>query len=173
MLLDLDTRLFLAVNGALPRWLGLVLLGVTFLGSTPAIPVWLAAVMLARRQQRWRCVGHVATGLALATLVEQLVKHAVARPRPWRVLGDTHTYGPLETSPSFPSGHTTTAFAIAVAVGLWWPRARWPLLAVAAAVALSRIGIGMHYPGDVLAGAALGTAASLGVARWFRRVSGA
>ena len=57
---------------------------------------------------------------------------------------------------SFPSGHSITAFAIAVPIGLFYPELRVPLLLVAASIAASRIVLGMHFLSDVLAGSALG-----------------
>jgi diacylglycerol kinase family enzyme len=71
----------------------------------------------------------------------------------------------LPTSTSFPSGHTASAAAFATAVGMELPRLRWPLAAAASAVGFSRVYTGVHYPGDVLAGAALG----IGVATATRR----
>jgi undecaprenyl-diphosphatase len=58
---------------------------------------------------------------------------------------------------SFPSGHSITAFAIAVSLGLFYPAIFPGLLFLAVSVALSRILLGMHFLTDVLAGAALGT----------------
>ncbi|GAA4633953.1 bifunctional phosphatase PAP2/diacylglycerol kinase family protein [Actinoallomurus vinaceus] len=72
---------------------------------------------------------------------------------PWR----------LPTSPSFPSGHSASAAAFATGISLEAPAAvAVPVGITAAAVAFSRIYTGAHYPGDVLAGVALGTAAGLG-----------
>lgn len=64
----------------------------------------------------------------------------------------------IPTSTSFPSGHSASAFAFATGASLELPALRAPLVALAAAVAGSRVYTGVHYPGDVLAGAAIGAA---------------
>lgn len=66
---------------------------------------------------------------------------------------------PLLEAPStfsFPSGHATVAFACATVLALAVPRLRWPLYALAALIAFSRVYVGVHYPGDTVAGAVLG-----------------
>jgi undecaprenyl-diphosphatase len=65
------------------------------------------------------------------------------------------------TDPSFPSDHAAGAFAIAVALLIFWRRAGWLAVAFAALLGFSRIYTGEHYVSDVLAGAAIGTAAAL------------
>ena len=62
----------------------------------------------------------------------------------------------MPTSTSFPSGHSASAAAFAVAVSDVVPALRVPLGAVAGTVAFSRVYVGVHYPGDVLVGAATG-----------------
>jgi len=64
---------------------------------------------------------------------------------------------PMPTSRSFPSGHSAAAFAFATGVGNVSPTAAAPLRALAAVVGYSRVHTGVHYPGDVLVGALLGT----------------
>jgi undecaprenyl-diphosphatase len=71
---------------------------------------------------------------------------------------------PLLESPStfsFPSGHATVSFACATVLALAVPRLRWPLFVLAALIAWSRVYVGVHYPGDVLAGAVLGVAIAI------------
>ena len=63
-------------------------------------------------------------------------------------------------SASFPSGHTAAAVAFAAGAGRVLPPVRIPLYALAAAVGYSRVHTGVHYPGDVLAGAGLGLLAA-------------
>ncbi|MCB0864326.1 MAG: phosphatase PAP2 family protein [Solirubrobacterales bacterium] len=91
----------------------------------------------------------------LSVAVNYGVKLAVGRERP---LIEEHP--PLSRAPSklsFPSAHSTSAVTAATVFGRVAPGARVPLLALAAAICLSRPYLGMHYPSDVLAGVALGT----------------
>jgi membrane-associated phospholipid phosphatase len=78
---------------------------------------------------------------------------------------------PMPTSTSFPSGHSASAAAFAVAVGDVVPSLRWPLRFVAGAVCFSRVYTGVHYPGDVIAGATTGAALGWLTARAGRRLS--
>ncbi|MFL6175088.1 MAG: phosphatase PAP2 family protein [Ornithinibacter sp.] len=101
--------------------------------------------------------GVVAIGAA-SLVVNQPMKLAGNRDRPDR---EGHRvpearWVPMPTSTSFPSGHSASALAFAVAVGDVVPALRWPLRAAGATVAFSRIYTGVHYPGDVLVGAATG-----------------
>lgn len=93
-----------------------------------------------------------------ATIVNVVVKPLGRRRRPDRqeqeVPADRHVRMPA--SRSFPSGHTAAAVAFATGVARVLPLAGVPLHALAALVAYSRVHTGVHYPGDVLAGALLG-----------------
>lgn len=70
---------------------------------------------------------------------------------------------------SFPSGHSTTAFALAAVIGLIAPRWFYPGLLFGAAVALSRVTEGVHYPSDVIAGAIVGLLGAYAVRALFAR----
>ncbi len=69
------------------------------------------------------------------------------------------------TSSSFPSGHSASAAAFAAGVALEEPRLAAPVGLLAAGVAYGRVHTGVHYPGDVVAGAALGAACAVAVKR--------
>jgi undecaprenyl-diphosphatase len=69
-----------------------------------------------------------------------------------------------------PSGHAATAAAAAGVVALLHPRLRLPLISLFAAIGLSRVYLGVHYPSDVLAGLALGLAVAWIVVAGARRV---
>jgi undecaprenyl-diphosphatase len=96
----------------------------------------------------------VATGAAYA--VNQAIKLVVGRRRP--ELPGLPPLIPTQMKLSYPSAHAATSFAGARSLAAVWPAA--PLYALAAAMALSRPYLGVHYPSDVAAGSALG----LGVA---------
>ncbi|MDH3680636.1 MAG: phosphatase PAP2 family protein [Acidimicrobiia bacterium] len=89
-----------------------------------------------------------------------VVKQLVERERPFVSIGpDINVRGPAFEGLSFPSGHATTAFALAILMSGFLPRSWWPLpLTWAAVVGIARLYYGEHNVLDVVAGAALGTA---------------
>jgi undecaprenyl-diphosphatase len=100
----------------------------------------------------------------LADLLAYGIKLAVDRPRP-----GLDPLVRLPTDPSFPSGHAATSFAGATMLSAFAPRYRVVFLLLAAGIAFSRVYVGVHWPFDVLAGAALGAAlgyAALTFLRW-------
>ncbi|MET8131667.1 phosphatase PAP2 family protein [Streptomyces sp. NPDC005251] len=107
--------------------------------------------------------------LALASFtVNTLVKWSARRPRP--LLAGVPTIRHLARQPhttSFPSGHSASAAAFATAVALESTRYGALVAPVAAAVAFSRVYVGVHYPGDVLAGVAIGAGAAALTCRWW------
>ncbi|MEU6236003.1 phosphatase PAP2 family protein [Kitasatospora sp. NPDC047058] len=130
------------------------------------ISLTLAALLALRpgRTRRAALGGVAALGLASAT-ANLLGKRIVRRPRPNRVAAEVVTgrHVPMPASTSFPSGHTASAVAFAVAVGAGLPEAAFPLGVLAGAVGYSRVHTGVHYPGDVVAGSVLGATCAAAV----------
>jgi membrane-associated phospholipid phosphatase len=124
----------LGEHGAL--WLGLGLAG--------------AALDRGRRARWLRATGCVGG----AYLISTSIKLAIGRKRP--LIEDLPHLMATPTGLSFPSSHSTSSFAAAQAFGTLLPRG--PLLGAAAGMAFSRLYLGVHYPSDIAAGAALGTA---------------
>jgi membrane-associated phospholipid phosphatase len=104
----------------------------------------------------------------VASGLNALLKHVVDRHRPPESMG-LDALVALPASPSFPSGHAMSAFAVAAAIAVLAPRTRWLVFGVAAVIGFSRVYLGVHYWIDVLAGAALGLAIGVGVAVLARR----
>jgi undecaprenyl-diphosphatase len=107
--------------------------------------------------------GAAAAGLAavVSLALAQLVSVLVDRPRPFAAHPDIHLLIHHARDAGFPSDHATGAFAIAVALLLAHRRAGVAALILAVLISASRVMVGAHYPTDVLAGAALGTAVAL------------
>ncbi len=89
-------------------------------------------------------------------VVVQLLKRAVARPRPCDASGAPLALVDLPDRHSFPSGHAAAATAVAASVAILHPLAAPLVLPAAALVAYSRVALRVHHVSDVLAGAALG-----------------
>ncbi len=114
-----------------------------------------------RRMRRAATRGLLAISLA-SPVVNLLGKQAFARARPSIVDFPLARLGKIPSSHSFPSGHSASAAAFATAVALEAPaRVAVPVAVTAGAVCFSRVYTGVHYPGDVLAGMALGVTAAL------------
>jgi undecaprenyl-diphosphatase len=103
----------------------------------------------------------IVSGL-LGNFIKDYLKHLVKRPRPFL---DFSALEPLIKRPkgySFPSGHTTVAFAVAfIACRILPKRYSIPALLIAALIAFSRLYLGVHYPTDVLGAMCVGYVAAL------------
>jgi membrane-associated phospholipid phosphatase len=109
-------------------------------------------------------LGFLFLAIAVPGLVVTIVKRIVGRARPVIAGDDVFLYKfflwRVEYA-SFPSGHATTAFAVAVAFGVLWPRLRPLLWTYAIIIALSRVIVTAHHPSDAVAGAIAGAVGAL------------
>jgi len=111
--------------------------------------------------------GFIFLGVGIPSLIATLLKRLIGRGRPenFDQFGLLHfqlnwdRYG----FQSFPSGHATTAFALAMVLAFIAPRWTYVALIFGGLVAVSRVVLGDHYPSDVIAGAVLGTLGAYGV----------
>lgn len=145
-------------------------LGSSELYLVPALGLYIWALMAARKgwtvPASWnrdsvaRASLFVIMTMALGGIVTALLKAAVARSRP-ELLIEHGIYrlgvpfSKVAEFDSFPSSHTQAAFAVAAALAVLAPRWRWPLMIIAAAVAMARLVNLDHYLSDVVAAAAI------------------
>lgn len=138
-------------DGALARWISrsgdgygylIFSLALFAVGSPLALPV-LQILLLA---------------FALELPIYWLLKNTLRRSRPYSRLPHFASLIQASDKFSFPSGHTTAAFLFATVTAAMLPALAIPVFIWAALVGLSRIALGVHYPTDILAGAALGSA---------------
>lgn len=118
---------------------------------------------------------YVGTSVAGTFVVTYGMKYLFDRERPYDRYPDrVHAYS-HESSPSFPSAHAATAFALATSLSLKYPK--WYVIAPSAlwacSVGVSRMNEGVHYPSDVLAGAAIGAGcavANIYINKWLNKL---
>jgi undecaprenyl-diphosphatase len=165
--LGIDWSLLHALNGFLFRHDSVEDPLLFYVNASEALfAATLAILFLAARGDRhagWRRAAFAAVlSAALALAVGQVTADLVDRARPFIANPHgVHLFAAHAADASFPSDHATASFAIAVAILL--RKRGWGIFALIAAAVLSvgRVAVGYHYPSDVLAGMALGTAAAL------------
>jgi undecaprenyl-diphosphatase len=154
---DSDLRLSDRMRGwRPPRWFRVCMVCATRLGDG-WLWIAIAAALAAGGGPHMRALaaGALAAGVASTLLV--VLKRRFRRQRPCE-LAPHPLFGQIRPPDrySFPSGHTMNAFAIATVLGLQYPALMPALALIAAAIAASRLVIGLHFASDVLAGALLG-----------------
>jgi undecaprenyl-diphosphatase len=141
-----------------PRWIRYWMIAATRMGDG-----WLwyglgGMLLLFGGEQRFAATGAAGSAAIVGVLVFKVLKRLSQRPRPCQY--EPHCWSKMLPPDkfSFPSGHTMTAFSIALVVSYFYPGLQWPLFFLAASIAVSRIVLGMHFLSDVLAGGVLGVA---------------
>ena len=161
-LLNLDGAILLWIQSLRVPALSAAMCFLTRLGDVGLIWIVISLLMLIpKRTRRAGMMGLLAMGVGLL-IANLTIKPLVARPRPFVTLEGLTALIEEKDPASFPSGHACAAFAACFA---WWPdlakRYRRIPLAGAAVMAFSRLYVGVHFPGDVLAGAIIGTLCAL------------
>lgn len=150
-----------------PRWIRLWMVCATRGGDGW---LWYAMgliLLLFGGELRFRAVGCASVAGALSIALFLWLKRLTGRQRPCFI--EPHCWAKLLPPDqfSFPSGHTITAFAVAVSLTRFYPGLEVGLYFSAVSIALSRILLGMHFLSDVIAGAALGICLAYAVTPFF------
>ena len=118
---------------------------------------------------------YIGTSIIEALGLTYGLKYTIDRQRPYEKYPDKIRPIEPEDSPSFPSGHTTAAFSLATSLSITYPK--WYVIAPSAVwacgVGLARINQGVHYPSDVITGAAIGVGCAfvnVYVNRWLNKI---
>jgi membrane-associated phospholipid phosphatase len=154
---EVDRAVYDAVSLTRTPRMDVVMRRVSTAANYSRLSIGVAALLAAAggpRGRRAASSGLVCVG-ASAAIVNLAIKPLGRRRRPERPEAPARAV-PMPNSRSFPSGHTATAVAFASGVARELPPAGVPLQALAALVGYSRVHTGVHYPGDVVAGALLG-----------------
>jgi undecaprenyl-diphosphatase len=106
--------------------------------------------------QRFRAVGAAAISEAVSAMIFLAIKKLAGRKRPCEIGQNCWATLLPPDQFSFPSGHSMTAFSVAVPLSLFYPSLEAGLLFCAISIALSRIVLGLHFLSDILVGSALG-----------------
>jgi len=140
-----------------PRWIRIWMICATRGGDGWLWYVLGAVILAFGGEERFAAVGAASMAAAAGIAVFLMLKRKAGRRRPY--LFEPHCWATLLPPDqfSFPSGHTITAFAVAVSLSHFYPELMFGLYFCALSVAASRILLGMHFLSDVIAGAAIGT----------------
>ncbi len=154
------------------EWLDRLLVFLTELGDGGAL--WIAVAVLFLIFPKTRKAGlAMSLALILMLLTGNIgLKNIVARARPCHIYPDLEMLVEIPNSYSFPSGHTSSAFAVVFAMIFIGSRAWKWALGLACAIALSRMYVFVHFPTDILGGIALGLACGYAGAKIAQAVFG-
>jgi undecaprenyl-diphosphatase len=147
-----------ANNWEAPRWVRLYSISATRGGDGW---LWYAmglAILLFGGDTRFQALGAAGVAATLSVLLFAWLKRMTGRRRPCQI--EPHCWATLLPPDqfSFPSGHTMTAFAVAIPLASFYPTLAIGLFFCALSIATSRILLGMHFLSDVVAGALIGAA---------------
>lgn len=139
-----------------PRWFRRWMLLATRAGDGWLWGAIAVGLLFSSQPFRFRAIESAARAVAVGILAFHKIKRVVCRTRPRDI--QPHCWANIITRDrfSFPSGHSTTAFAVAISLGSFFPEIMPVLLLLALNVAASRVVVGMHFLSDVLAGSAMG-----------------
>jgi membrane-associated phospholipid phosphatase len=175
LVLDAAARTWATIHHA--AWADFLMAALSLAGQRGLVWMVIGATAAIRRPRLGPLLWQLVLAIVLAHVtVDVVLKPALARSRPFDAILDARVVGARPTTYSFPSGHAAAAAAGAFVTSLMLPRAGALLWLLAALIAISRVYVGVHYPLDVIAGAALGAGVAVlvtGGRAWYIQASSA
>lgn len=157
-----DVALLKAINNSMHcKLLDLIMPPITYLGSTVFSLIFALITLLNSNKIIHHLGVNTCITLAISSFVSKIIKESVNRLRPFIEISNLNIKKIGIDEYSFPSGHTTAAFSMAVTSSLFFPNIAILAIFLASCVGISRIYLGVHYPTDVLAGSFLGSTTSI------------
>ena len=155
-LLALDHYIFQLINGFVFRWVWLDMVGIYLAQYFIYLMVVILLLFLLKFKKNWKMVLIALTsGLVARFLLTGLIRLLEPRVRPFNI-ADVNLLINRVNEQSFPSGHASFAFGLATVVYLY--NKKWGIVffVLAILISIARIFAGVHWPADILAGAAVG-----------------
>jgi len=177
-MISLDERLFFLINGLAGKsaaldWFMTLVVGEYFIPVAIVMVLlimWFLGQDLKSRERNQRAVWYALVGVGFASAVVQVMNNFYDRLRPFEAYpGDVTLLFYQPTDPSFPANMAAVGFAFAMGAWLGNRKVGYLILILAVLWSFARVYVGVHYPLDILGGAAIGIVATL-AARGFLRL---
>jgi undecaprenyl-diphosphatase len=133
---------------------------ITYIGSLSFTAIYCIGALIHPNDSVHSLGKKLSLTLIFSTLISQIVKVSVNRIRPFLKIQNLNIKKIGIDKYSFPSGHTTAAFSMAISTALIFPSLLFSCLVLALLVGISRMYLGVHYPSDVAVGIFIGSSCS-------------
>ena len=167
---ELDKILFILINGELANPVTDFIMPIITSDINLRVAYAISMLLLLWRgnpRVRWMVLFSVITMLMADQISSNFLKDIFERPRPCQIMSDLRLLVNCGSGFSMPSSHAANSFAQAALFGTLVPKSRWYLIIIASMISISRVFVGVHYPGDVLVGTILGVMIGLLVVLMF------
>ncbi len=167
---ELDKILFILINNELANPVTDFIMPIITSDLNLRLTYALAMLVLlwkGNTRLRWMVLFSIITMVLADQISSNILKELFQRPRPCQIMSDLNLLVNCGKGFAMPSSHAANSFAQAAFFGSLFSKSRWYMIIVAFLISISRVFVGVHYPGDVLAGTILGAAIGLTVTAIF------